>query len=236
MGMGCEVDSVELGYTASESASDGSSCDEIALRELFVAIQMDNEDEVRMVSDNIINSKIDYKPLKRISDRENDYDESFDTLLSWTLLHECVRHNNTRILQLLIDSGANIEIKDGCGRTPLYYSCSISSADSLKVLLRAGANANPLGADGWSALMKATQEHKYEHVQALCENGANIMIGYDSFGRNALDIASLQSTGKMRVYKDGHESIQEAIANHKKVHDLISRHVSKTMPRLLWER
>lgn len=230
--MGCEEDSIEAGYVTSQSSSHGSSCDEIALQELFAAIQMDSE--VRL-SDNIINSKIDYEPLKGISTCDKDYDASLGTLLSWTPLHECVRHNNTRILQLLIDRGANIEIKDGCGRTPLYYSCSISSPDTLNILLRAGANPNPLGADGWSALMKATQEHKYEHVKALCENGANIMIGCDAFGRNALKISSLHSSGKMRVYKDDHETVQEAIANHKKVYELISKHLSKNMPWLLWE-
>jgi len=235
--MTCEVESAK--YTQEKAMVSNSIADETikkerSLQELFLVIQMDSEDELRQLLDgnDLLNSKIDYKPLKQI-DSENG---SSNVILSnWTALHECIRQNNTRMLQVLIDNGADIEIKDGCGRTPVYYSCSISSADPLKILLRAGANPNPLGMDGWSALMKATQEHRCEHVEVLCENGANIMIGLDSFGRNALDIAALLSTGQMRVYKEGNETVQEAIAQYKKVHAVISNHVSKTMPWLLWE-
>merc|ERR1711862_741498 len=98
---------------------------------------------------------------------------------------------------------------------------------------RAGANPNPLGKDGFSALMVAAQQHKIQHVEALCEHGATIMIGRDSFGRTALDMAALQSTGKMRFHREGNETVREAMASHKKVHEIISKHVAKDMPWLL---
>merc|ERR1719287_214727 len=113
----------------SKSISDETMEKERALQEVFLAIQMDCEDELIQLldsNDDILNSKIDYKPLKQIHADENG--SSSAILSRWTALHECIRQNNTRILQLLIDNGANIEIKDGHGRTPVYYSCSISSA------------------------------------------------------------------------------------------------------------
>lgn len=214
---------------------DRPSCKEIALHKLFAAIQTNDEAEVRhlMSTKNIVNAKIDYKSFKKGGDHDTVDETSYDLLSGWTPLHECIRQNNPHLLQFLIDSDYSIEIKDGCGRTPLYYACSVSSPDTLRVLLRAGANPNPLGTNGWSALMIASQEHKFEHAKALCEHGANIMIGQDAFGRTALDISSLQSLGKMRVYKEGNETVKEAIANHSKVHKVISKHVSNNMPWLL---
>lgn len=78
-----------------------------------------------------------------------------------TALHALVSMGDPELLQLAVDAGGSLEHRDADGRTPLLTACTYTSADSLKVLIEAGADptardhANRSAADllvRWGAL------------------------------------------------------------------------------------
>jgi ankyrin repeat protein len=53
----------------------------------------------------------------------------------WTGLHQCVRQQNVEMMKILIENGANLEIKDVDGETPTFLVSSASAPEILEVLL-----------------------------------------------------------------------------------------------------
>jgi ankyrin repeat protein len=66
--------------------------------------------------------------------------------------------------------------KDGGGLTPLVYAARADDADSVKVLLAAGADVNQVTAYGWSPLLVATQNRYYKLGAYLLDHGADVNL------------------------------------------------------------
>jgi ankyrin repeat protein len=76
-------------------------------------------------------------------------------------------------VQLLLESGADVNAKDDDGATALMYALLIrGDAEVVKVLLDAGADVNHTNDDGWMALMLAEEEDYSEIVELLKQAGA----------------------------------------------------------------
>jgi len=59
-------------------------------------------------------------------------------------LHEAAYIGDTEAIQTLLKSGAEIEARDGAGRTPLIVAAFASNDEAVKVLAKAGADLNAL--------------------------------------------------------------------------------------------
>ena len=59
-----------------------------------------------------------------------------------TPLHVAAMKGYIDIIELLLESGANIDAVNDDQETPLYKSCNFNQLDAVKVLLRYGANPN----------------------------------------------------------------------------------------------
>ena len=57
-----------------------------------------------------------------------------------TLLNIAVCNGKNEIVKLLLDAGADKEIKDNIGRTPLFTAVEYATAEIVKLLLDAGAD------------------------------------------------------------------------------------------------
>ena len=77
-------------------------------------------------------------------------------------------------MQLLIMTGAALDLSDEDGISPLYIASYQGHNDVVRVLLEAGADPNQLGKDSTSPLYIASQEGYANIVEMLAERGADI--------------------------------------------------------------
>jgi ankyrin repeat protein len=99
-----------------------------------------------------------------------------------------IRANNVARLQTMLAGGAEVNIKDDRGITPLMYAAWVGSADAMKLLLDRGADPNLTNSSGSTALMMAVTE--LPKVRLLVERGADVNIATPR-GRTALLLAAL---------------------------------------------
>lgn len=72
-------------------------------------------------------------------------------------IHLACKKKRTEVVELLVDNGADLNEKDGDGKTPLFYAAEVNVKDIVKKLLKGGANIN-IRCNGESPLDIATGE------------------------------------------------------------------------------
>lgn len=94
------------------------------------------------------------------------------------IIHQHAEAGNAEAVQAELQAGANVNQKDGDGRSVLYIASLGGKNDVVRVLLDAGANPNlPAGRKGNDTPLHAAA--KYGHwktVEILVENGATVDI------------------------------------------------------------
>ncbi|XP_047439714.1 serine/threonine-protein phosphatase 6 regulatory ankyrin repeat subunit C-like [Mugil cephalus] len=108
-----------------------------------------------------------------------------------TCLHAAASGGNVECLNLLLNSGAELDIKDDLGRSPLHYAAANGNSQCTVSLVRAGAEVNELDVTGCSPLHYTAASHTFcggeseqdlivekEQEASLCldyllDNGAN---------------------------------------------------------------
>lgn len=115
----------------------------------------------------------------------------------FTVLHLTAMNGHSDFLQLLIQRGADVNIKDAQEATPLWRAAnsSIDSRDIIRGLLRAGAQVNEINNGlaaqdphshlGASILAVALLNHKIDTAELLIQNGADVEI-VDTYGKTPL--------------------------------------------------
>jgi hypothetical protein len=186
-----------------------AGCTQAGCLQLIEAITESNGDVVVRLAKTkrVLNGKVDYTFLQE--SRHDGSDDEQVTLKKWTALHQCVRLSNTKMMKILLDLGANVEIKDADGETPVFVASSSSDPELARLLLQAGANPNVKAKDGWSALMVATRDGYHQIVKYLLDAGADVFGARDMFGRTALDLATLSARGQPTRFRGG-ETMEEA--------------------------
>lgn len=76
-----------------------------------------------------------------------------------TPLHFAVAYGHTAVAQELLNSGANIEVKEKQGNTPLHYACGYGRAELVNLLVGAGADASAENAEGKTPLELVTPKN-----------------------------------------------------------------------------
>lgn len=103
------------------------------------------------------------------------------------------------IVKLLLDRGADINIRDLEGVTPLIFAAAMGSLECVKILIQRGADINAQDEKGYTALIVAaegtaiedTQKGKavsFQIVKILLDNGADFKIKTEK-GITALRVA-----------------------------------------------
>ena len=88
-----------------------------------------------------------------------------------TSLHIACREGNFEITKTLIDNGANVNIIDNEGWTPLMRASLNGNAEIVEILLKNGAKANLLNSLNESALIHATTSKCIKCIEQIIENG-----------------------------------------------------------------
>jgi hypothetical protein len=187
------------------------SCTQLSTLKLIEAVSAEDREVVERLAktERILNGRVDYYFLEEGETRKWG---------KWTALHECIRKDKNDMMAILLDHGANANIKDVDGESALFVASTSGNPAVVKLLLQAGADPNFVAKAGWSCLMLATRDGECEVTKALLEAGANL-IARDMFGRNAKDLIDTMVTGQgIRIKND--ESYDHALVRYRRVHDL----------------
>lgn len=84
----------------------------------------------------------------------------------YTPLHLAVWHNRVEMVRLLLEKGANVDLKtEYRGHTPLMFACF--NITITKLLLKHGANINEQNDEGWTVLHYACLDKRYDVIKEL---------------------------------------------------------------------
>ena len=90
-------------------------------------------------------------------------------------LHLAAIKGDIEVTKLLINEGADIELKDSKhGSTPLLYACQNGRTKTVQTLLENGADINAKSSNGTRAIHFAAQSGKTVIIQLLLQKGLDI--------------------------------------------------------------
>ena len=110
-------------------------------------------------------------------------------------LHIVVARRDGVWLQFLLQRGANPNLADKNGVTPLQIAAQLGFTEGVEVLARGGANVDPVDSTGETPLIAAVHRRDLATIKMLLERGASTSRT-DSSGRSARDYAKLLANGQ----------------------------------------
>ncbi|CAB4006516.1 M-phase phospho 8-like [Paramuricea clavata] len=132
--------------------------------------------------------------------------DSQDSVTGMTLLMRAVTFGQENIVKLLLNHGANINIKDNTGSTPLIAACEQGFENIVSLLLNAEIDINAKQTlSGETALIKACVKGHYSVVTMLLAHGADCQMRSIS-GLTAAQLAA----------QSGHFEIRDMLESHSK--------------------
>lgn len=146
-----------------------------------------------------------YKFLEAVRKKEGDKVETAlssvgstiintrDVTSGETALHIVTNRRDITWLQFLVGRGANVNARDGQGRTPLQLATNLGWRDGVGVLLGRNANTEVANDAGETPLIAAVHRHDVELTKLLLQAGAD-PNRTDNSGRSARDYAQLDDS------------------------------------------
>ena len=108
-----------------------------------------------------------------------------------TALHWAAFRDDLEMAKMLIAGGANVKVETREGAiTPLFMACTNGNAAMIDLLLKSGADANSVKANGTTALMTASASGSADAVKALLDHGADVNAKESVHGQTALMFAA----------------------------------------------
>lgn len=105
-------------------------------------------------------------------------------------LLDAARYGQTKLVQLLIEKGADVDTHQPVGWTPLCFACHYGHEELVRLLLRKGANASLRTQAGWTPLMIAAAHGRVAIVRMLLSFAKQDVDACGDLGENALYLAA----------------------------------------------
>jgi ankyrin repeat protein len=146
-----------------------------------------------------------YKFLQAVRDAKNDEVLAMlgrpgatpinarDVSTGETALHIVVRRGDATYTRYLLSKGADANLRDGKGNTPLLLAAQLSQADLIPILVAGKANPNLANASGETPLIRAVQQRNLPTVRALLAAKADPDQTDNVAGMSARDYAAQDS-------------------------------------------
>ena len=112
-----------------------------------------------------------------------------------TALHLTAGRRDLQWLAFMLSKGANPNVGNRSGDTPLIVASRIGFMDGIDLLLRARAQVDRTNRLGETALIVAVQQRQMPVVRRLLEAGANPDKTDNATGRSARDYAKMDTRG-----------------------------------------
>jgi ankyrin repeat protein len=139
---------------------------------------------------------MDEKSIRNLfTEAAGDYPNRRDPYTSQTPLHLVVCNGGLsgypKRVERLVRLGADVNAKDGKGRTPLHEAAWRGQSGVAQMLIESGANLE--ARDGWgqTPLHHAASQGFKKTVETLIKGGADVYAA-DKWGRTAMDVAEDQ--------------------------------------------
>jgi ankyrin repeat protein len=104
-------------------------------------------------------------------------------------LHIVVKRRDDLWIRFLLAKGANPDIRDSAGNTPLIAAAQLGFPEGTAALIEGKANVNTTNSSGETALIVAVQRRDLVNVRLLLSAGANPKIADHIAGMTARDYA-----------------------------------------------
>ena len=109
----------------------------------------------------------DVESVKSLLKQGADINKIGRNAIEGSALHLAARSNQQEIAQLLIDSGAVVDLRDYNDYTPLHNAAWNGNLDMVKLLLKAGADINATNYAGRTPLSSAQDNNQAEVIEFL---------------------------------------------------------------------
>lgn len=110
-------------------------------------------------------------------------------------LHIVTAQRDLTWLRFMIGHGADLNVGNRAGDTPLIVAARIGFAEGADILLSRGAQVDRTNRRGETPLIIAVQQRNIAMVKLLAEHGANPDRTDNATGRSARDYAKVDSRG-----------------------------------------
>ena len=115
---------------------------------------------------------------------------------NWTILHYTIFYNRIEIAKIIIDAGADVNVKNKLGDSPLHFSAYYDRYEITQMLIGAGADLDIQEDSGKTALHLSVYNNHIENVKILMKAGARTDIK-DKYGKLPYDLAKTQELKNM---------------------------------------
>ena len=109
---------------------------------------------------------------------------------TYTGLHAAAHRGDMAELRKHLAAGANLEQRDGHGRTPLHVATFARQRDAVRALAKAGANLGALESDRYDAVTIAAVAGDEETLRVLLSLGASAKLITSRYDGTALIAAA----------------------------------------------
>ncbi|KAG2500109.1 hypothetical protein HYH03_001691 [Edaphochlamys debaryana] len=149
-------------------------------------------------------------------------------------LHAAARLDRVGAVEALLAAGADVDARDGAGRTALFVAAAEGRQAAAEALLQAGARPNAAAHDGWTPFGIAAAGGRVDLVGAMLPKGASVNAPAAEGGLTALHLASRAGeVGVMEVLLRAHADFERLTACLQTPLHLASAHGHKRAAGLL---
>ncbi|XP_055375005.1 poly [ADP-ribose] polymerase tankyrase [Condylostylus longicornis] len=117
-----------------------------------------------------------------------------------TPLHLAAGYNRIRIVQILLEHGADVHAKDKGGLVPLHNACSYGHFEVTELLIKHGANVNANDLWAFTPLHEASSKSRIEVCSLLLSEGADPTL-LNCHNKSAIDSAPTRELRERIAYE-----------------------------------